>query len=106
MALRAPAIPLSELGERLEVTLLTTRDIRSLFYIPEFWAIQNRTTQMTFLRDQAFEESLVHINAKTLTHVFRITEGNVRKILCKARKKTANSIVLGDHLTSLTSDQK
>jgi hypothetical protein len=102
MELWAPAIPLRELGECLEATFVTAGHIRSLFYIPEFRAIQDRTTQMTFLGDRDFEECLIHINAKTLVHVYGITEGNVRKILCKARKKAPNSIVLGDHLTSLT----
>jgi hypothetical protein len=106
MAFPAPAIALSELRERLGVTLLTARDIRSLFYIPEFRAIQDRTTQMTFLRDWALEECLIHINAKTLGQVYGITEGNVRKILCKARKKAANSTLLGHHPTTLTQDQE
>jgi hypothetical protein len=101
MALRAPAIPRSELGERLEVTLFTGRDIRSLLYIPEFRAIQDRITQMTFLRDRAFEEYLIQMNAKTLVHVYGITEADIRKILCQERSRVVNSIVLGDHFTSL-----
>jgi hypothetical protein len=43
---------------------------------------------MIFLWLWAHKERLYHINAKTLGFVYGITEGNISKILCKAREKT------------------
>jgi hypothetical protein len=50
---------------------------------------------MIFLRDWAAEERLYHINAKTIGLVCGITEDNVRRILCNASKRAANSTILG-----------
>jgi hypothetical protein len=106
MLLLTPAIPRLEFEQSLEVTFLTGREIRFLFHNPAFRVIKDRTTQTTFPRDWAVEECLCHINAKTLGLVEGIIEDNIRKILCKARRRVTNSIVLGDHLINLTQDQK
>jgi hypothetical protein len=77
MSALAPAISLLELGRRLEATLFTTRDIRSLLYNLEFQAITNHTSQMLFLQQFANEKYLIHINTKTLTIFDVIMHGNV-----------------------------
>jgi hypothetical protein len=45
----APAIPLLELGARLQATALTARDILSLLSNAEFQSIADWNSQMIFL---------------------------------------------------------
>jgi hypothetical protein len=63
----APAIPLLELGARLQATALTACDIRSLLSNAEFQSTADRNSQMIFLREFAFDECFIPINRKTLS---------------------------------------
>jgi hypothetical protein len=85
-----PALSLVQLKQRLEATELTARDIRFLFYPPEFQSVSDRNSQIMFLHASAFKSCVVDLSDAVLAFVFEMTPGNVRKVRCTFRKRAAN----------------
>ena len=78
---------IDEICERSINTIVTARDLRAMFKDDGFIKCSSRNDQLIFARSFLKEVCYISANNKLLAILFNISDGNVRKILCKARKK-------------------
>ena len=83
---KAVALTKDELYERCSSTIISARDVRAFVKDESFLQITTRNEQMIFFKEFLQNVCYISPNAKLLSTVFQIKEGNVRKIMCKARK--------------------
>jgi hypothetical protein len=86
--------------------MLSGRNIRSLLHDVEFQQIEDRNSQMLFLRRFALDECLVLMNNKKLADVDDISVGTVRKIHCVADRRREAEIGRGARPPALASEQE
>lgn len=84
---KAPALTSAELYERCTGTIISARDIRAVTKDESFILITTRNDQLVFLRQFLNDVCFKSANTKLLSVVYNITESNVRKILCRAKKQ-------------------
>jgi hypothetical protein len=77
----APVLPLEEIAPRFRRTILSGGDIRTLLQDVEFQQIEDRNSQMLFLRRFVVDECLVSMNTKMPADVYDISVGNVKNSL-------------------------
>lgn len=99
---KAPALTSEELQERFKNTSISSRNIRALVRNECFSECEFRNDQIIFVKFFLENNCYVSANNKTLSLVFDMRESNIRKVLCKARKKNRK---IGRPL-SLTEDQE
>lgn len=78
---------MNEICERSINTIVSARDIRAMFKDEGFIQCYSRNDQLVFARSFLQDRCFLSANNKLLATLFNISDGNVRKILCKARKK-------------------
>jgi hypothetical protein len=87
---RTPGLPLSQLLQRLQQTVMSGRHIRAFLHDSDFRAIRDRNSQMLFLREFAADQCFVSVNGKTLAKIYHLSRGNVKTIRCNARRRQQN----------------
>ena len=82
------ALPVSydEMKERIIGTKLSGQDLRVIFRNDGFRACSSRNEQIAFLREFMPKNCLGSCNAKLISTLFNISEGNARKIVSTSKK--------------------
>ena len=81
---------MNEICERSIQTIVSARDIRAMFRDEGFLQCDSRNAQLVFASSFLPNHCFVSANHKILSILFNVSLGNVRKILCKARKTPQN----------------
>jgi hypothetical protein len=78
---------MDQLARRLEPSGISARDVQPMVHDPEFQAISDRNSQPLFLQQYAANECYVSLNHRKLAEIDQISEGQIRRLRCIARKK-------------------
>ena len=88
---KANLLSKEDIFERCRDTIISPTDLLAIARNEDFLSCSSRNEQLLFLREFLPKNCFISAKAKLLAKIFNITEGNVRKILCKANKqKKAN----------------
>ena len=83
---KALPVTYDEMKERIIGTTLSGQDLRAIFRNDDFRACSSRNDQVAFLKEFLPQNCFISCNAKLISTLFNISEGNVRKIFSKLRK--------------------
>ena len=73
--------------QRCQGTIIRAQDARAIVRNECFTSCTSRNEQMLFVRQFLIENCFISANAKLMSSIYCITEGNFRKILCNSKKQ-------------------
>jgi transposase len=87
MSWKTAGLPRDVIGPRLSMNPLTAQNIRALFRLGEWKALESRNSQLVYLADSAQLECGITLDAAHLADVFELARGLVRTVRSKARAR-------------------